>query len=330
MTPDVVGADGRLVYDFSLLDEAAGLDWELLPEYAAELRPKDFTGYDAVVVFKPQLTAASLAGVERIALVARLGVGVDNIDVEACSRQGILVSITPDSVRRPMASGAMAFVLALAHRLFEMDQHVRDGGWDRFRHVGTGLDGATLGLLGIGNVGRDLCSLASPFGLRLIACDPYAAPLAGVDFVDFDTLLAESDFLVVSCPLTDETFHLLDAGRLARMKPTAFLVNIARGPIVDQAALTDALRERRIAGAALDVFEAEPIARDDPLLALDNAILAPHAIGLTDELFRLGGRSVSRSILAVAAGETPKYLLNREILERDDVRARLAGYRSEA
>jgi phosphoglycerate dehydrogenase-like enzyme len=185
-------------------------------------------------------------------------------------------------------------------------------------------------LLGVGNVGRGLCTLAAPFGLRLIACDPYAAPLAGVELVDLDTLLAESDFLVVSCPLTGETFHLLDAGRLARMRPTAFLVNIARGPIVDQAALTEALRDRRIAGAALDVFEGEPVAPGDPLLALDNVILAPHAVGLTDELFRLAGRSVSRSILAVAAGETPQYVLNREILERDDVRARLAGYRPEA
>lgn len=326
VTRDVLGVDGGIAYDFSLLDDAAGVEWELLPEYAAELRPKDLAGYDAVVLFKPQVTAASLAGVVRLALVARLGVGVDNIDVEACSRHGVLVSITPDGVRRPMASGAMAFLLALAHRLFEMDRHVREGGWDRFRHVGTGLDGATLGLVGVGNVGRDLCTLATPFGLRLIACDPYAAPLAGVELVDLDTLLAEADFVVVSCPLTDETFHLVDAGRLARMKPTAFLVNIARGPIVDQAALTEALRERRIAGAALDVFEAEPIAPGDRLLALDNVILAPHAIGLTEELFRLGGQSVSRSILAVAAGEAPQYLLNREILERADVRARLAGY----
>jgi phosphoglycerate dehydrogenase-like enzyme len=328
VTRDVVGADGTLVYDLSLLDEAAGIEWELLRDYVEELHPDDLAGYDAVIVFKPQVTAASLAGVERLALVARLGVGVDNIDVEACSQHGVLVTITPDGVRRPMASGAIAFLLALAHRLFEMDLHVREGGWDRFRHVGTGLDGATLGLLGVGNVGRDLCALAEPFGLRRIACDPYAGRLDGIELVDLDTLLAESDFLVVSCPLTDETFHLLDAGRLARMKPTAFLVNIARGPIVDQAALSEALRERRLAGAALDVFEEEPIAAGDPLLALDNVILAPHAVGLTDELFRLAGRSVSRSILAVAAGEAPQHLLNREVLERDDVRARLADYPS--
>jgi phosphoglycerate dehydrogenase-like enzyme len=326
VTPDVVGADGTIAFDFSPLDEAAGVEWELLAEYADELRPDDLAGYDALVLFKPLVTRASLAGLERLALVARLGVGVDNIDVEACTDHGLLVTITPDSVRRPMASGAIAFVLALAHRLLEMDRHVRDGGWERFLHVGTGLHGATLGLLGLGNVGRDVCVLAEPFGVRVIACDPYVAPLAGVELVDLDTLLAESDFLVVSCPLNDETFHLLDAGRIARMKPTAFLVNIARGPIVDQAALTEALRERRLAGAALDVFEEEPIAADDPLLALDNVVLAPHAVGLTDELFRLGGQSVSRSILAVAAGEVPAHLLNPGVLERDDVRARLSGY----
>jgi phosphoglycerate dehydrogenase-like enzyme len=255
-----------------------------------------------------------MAGESPLRLVARLGVGVDNIDVDACTAAGVLVTVTPDSVRRPMASGAMAFVLALAHRLPEMDRHVREGGWDRFAHVGLGLRGRTLGIVGLGNVGRELATLASGFGLELVASDPFVSQAAGVELRELDELLAEADFVVVTCPLTPETRHLLDARRLALMRPTAYLVNVARGPIVDGAALADALRRRAIAGAALDVFENEPPGSEDPLLALDNVILAPHAVGLTDELFRLGGESVSRAVLAVSQGRLPEFPLNPEAL----------------
>jgi phosphoglycerate dehydrogenase-like enzyme len=138
----------------------------------------------------------------------------------------------------------------------------------------------------------------------------------GIELRDLDELLAEADIVVVTCPLTPETHHLLDARRIALMRPSAYLVNVARGPIVDGAALAAALRGRAIAGAALDVFEEEPLPAGDPLLGLDNVILAPHAVGLTDELLCLGGRSVSRAILAVAEGRVPEFPLNPEALER--------------
>jgi D-3-phosphoglycerate dehydrogenase len=211
----------------------------------------------------------------------------------------------------------MAFVLALAHRLTEMDRHVRAGGWDRFAHIGMGLNGRTLGIVGLGNVGRELAFLAAPFGLELLAADPFVTePPSGIELRPLDALLVAADFVVVTCPLTEETYHLLDARRLALMKPTAYLVNIARGPIVDGAALADALAAGRLAGAALDVFEPEPVRPDDPLLALDNVILAPHAIGLTDELFRLGGQSACRAVLAIAEGRVPEFPLNPAVLER--------------
>ena len=214
-----------------------------------------------------------------------------------------------------MASGAMAFVLALAHRLLEMDRLMRSGGWDRFAHIGTGLQGRTLGIVGLGNVGRELAGLARPFGLRIAAADPYVEAADGIELRPLDELLADADFVVVTCPLTPDTYHLIDARRLALMKPTAFLVNVARGPIVDGRALADALRERRIAGAALDVFEQEPVDPDDPLLALDNVVLAPHAVGLTDELMRLGGQSASRAVLAVRDGGMPEFPLNPAALD---------------
>jgi phosphoglycerate dehydrogenase-like enzyme len=321
---DVLGADGRCPYDFSLLDGAAGIERAWM-RGEGELSAEDVSPYDAIVLFHAVVTAATLDGADPPALVARLGVGVDNVDVDACTARGVVVTVTPDAVRRPMAVGAMAFVLAVAHRLPEMDRHVRAGGFDRFAHVGMGLEGRTLGIVGLGNVGRELATLAAPFGLRIVAADPFLAeaPL-GVELLSLDDVLAACDVVVLTCPLTPDTFHLLDAARLSRMKPGAYLVNIARGPIVDQQALTEALRSERLAGAALDVYEHEPIDPGDPLLALDNVIFAPHAIGLTEELFRRAGESASRSVLAVAAGQVPEHVLNRDVLEGEAARARLS------
>jgi len=312
VTEDIRGDDGNPVYDLSLLDESPHASWEWMSG-AHELSPADLEPFDAILLFHPKITAAGLQGAERLRLIARLGVGVDNVDVPACTAARVLVTTTPDSVRRPMASGAMAFILALAHRLPERDRHVRSGGWDRFAHIGIGLDGRTLGILGLGNVGRDLVGLAAPFGLRIIAHDPFVTVAPdGVELCTLETLLETADIVVVACPLTAETRHLLNAERLATMKSTAYLVNIARGPIVDGAALADALRAGRLAGAGLDVFEREPVDPDDPLLTLENVITAPHAVGLTDELFRLGGISVSRAVLDVHAGRMPEFPLNPE------------------
>jgi D-3-phosphoglycerate dehydrogenase len=312
VTSDIRGSDGQPVYDLALLDGAEGVDWEWMRGEGV-LDPDDLAGYDAIVLFHPEVRAESLRGVERLQLVARLGVGIDNIDIPPCTAAGVLVTVTPDAVRRPMASGAMAFLLALAHRLPERDRHVRAGGWDRFAHVGTGLEGRTLGLIGLGNIGREIVSLATPFGMHILAADPFlAVSPAGVESVPLEELLARSDFVIVTCPLNDDTFHLLDDSRLRSMKPTAYLVNVARGPIVDGRALADALESGRLAGAALDVFESEPVLEDDPLLGLDNTILAPHAIGLSDELFRLGGASVARAVLDVSEGRMPRYPVNPE------------------
>lgn len=320
VTRDIRRDDGTTVYDLSLLDEA-GVHWEFLVETVRVLRAGDLDGYDAVVCFMPRAPRESIASADRLKLIARLGVGYDTVDVDACTEHGVLVTITPDGVRRPMASAAMTFVLMLAHRIPEKDRHVRAGGFDRFLHPGTGLTGRTLGLVGVGNVGTDLVGLAQPWGMRIVAHDPYSAPPAGVEPVDLETLLRESDFVVLLCPLTDETRRLIDGERLDLMKPTAYLVNVARGPIVDQQALTNALREQRIAGAAVDVYEQEPVDPKDPLLALENIVLTPHAVGLTDEIFRASGESACRSVIAVAEGRIPQYVVNREVLSHP----RLAG-----
>jgi phosphoglycerate dehydrogenase-like enzyme len=321
VTRDVVRPDGTTVYDLSALG-APGVQLDELPEHARDLTAEHLAGFDAVLLFSPRVNAAALSGDDRPLLLARIGVGYDNVDVAACTERGVLLTITPDAIRRPMAQGAMAFVLALAHRLPELDRHVRQGGWNRFAHIGMGLEGKTLGLVGLGNVGRDLVGLALPFGLRILACDPYASDApAGVELAPLEQVLAEADFVVIACPLNDETRHLIDAERLALMRPEAYLVNIARGGIVDQPALVAALAERQIAGAALDVFEQEPIAVDDPLLAFENVIVSPHGIGLLDHTFRVGGQSACEAVLAVAAGRVPRHVVNPAALEHPRLRA---------
>jgi len=320
VTWDIRREDGSPIHDLALLDAAPEIEWEFLGD-GDEIGDAD--GYHALIVFSPKVTRATVTEAGHLVLVARLGVGYDRVDVDACTEHGVLLTITPDGVREPMASGAMAFVLALAHRLLEKDQSVRNGVWERFAHVGPGLDGRTLGLVGLGNLGHAIARLAAPFGLRIVAADPYVETADGAELVDLETLLREADFVVVVCPLTDETRHLVNAERLALMKRSAFLINIARGPIVDQAALAEALRERRLAGAALDVFEEEPLAPEDPLLRLDNVLLAPHAIGLTEEIFRGCGQSASRAVLDVAAGRVPRYLVNPGVLAHPRVAGRL-------
>ena len=190
--------------------------------------------------------------------------------------------------------------------------------------------GLTLGSVGMGNIGAEMFRLARPLDMRFIAHDPYADPALaadlGVTLTDPDSVFREADFLCVNCPLSDETHHLVNQDRLGLMKPTAFLINTARGPIVDQAALTKALREGGIAGAGLDVFEQEPSDADEPLLTLDNVIVTPHALCWMDQLFAGSGAADVRAVLAVMAGRIPDGIVNRNVVDRPGWRARLAGY----
>jgi D-3-phosphoglycerate dehydrogenase len=333
VTRDFLKPDGTLGFGaigLELLDQAPGLEWEFLAENTPELGPEQVRGYDALLVLAPRITAATLAGADRLAVLARFGVGYDNVDIDACTGQGVLVTITPDGVRRPVAAAVMTLVLALSHRLLVKDQLTRAGRWaEKLHYMGMGPTGRTLGVIGFGNIGREVFRLAAPFGMRHLAHDPHVDPAAaagsGVDLVDLETLLREADFVAICCALTPETHHLINAPRLALMKETAYLVNVARGPIVDQAALTAALAAGRIAGAGLDVFEAEPVDPADPLLRMDNVILAPHAICWTDECFLGNGRSACESILDVAGGRVPRHVVNRAALEHPRLRERLAG-----
>jgi phosphoglycerate dehydrogenase-like enzyme len=334
LTRDFLREDGTIGWgDIGLgaLDEADGLKWEFLPAGGQELTAEQVSSYDALIVLAPRVGPATVEGAERLAVVARFGVGYDNVDVEACTRNGVALTITPDGVRRPVAASILALLLALSHRLLIKDRMARDGRWEeKLDHMGTGLTGRTLGSVGLGNIGREMFALARPLEMRHLAHDPYAtsemAAEAGAELVGLEELLGASDFVTINCALTPDTHHLLDAGRLGLMKRSAFLINTARGQIVDQAALTGALVGGRIAGAALDVFEKEPADPEDPIFSLPNVICAPHALAWTDELALGNGRSACGSVLAVAAGRVPDNVVNAKVLDSPRWRKKLARF----
>jgi phosphoglycerate dehydrogenase-like enzyme len=286
--------------------------------------------FDALILLMPRFAAESVHPNGRLGLVARFGVGYDNVDTEACTKAGIALAITPDGVRRPVAVSIITLMLALTGKLMIKDRLTREGpeGFARRAdHMGVGLVGRVLGSIGIGNIGAELFRLAKPYDMKFIAHDPFAdrqvAAELGIELVDLETLFRRSDVLAVNCPLTAETRHLVNAQRLALMKPTAYFINTARGPIHDQKALTEALQARRIAGAGLDVLEQEPPSIEDPILKLDNVILAPHALCWTDQCFAGNGAADIRAVMSVMKGEEPRGVVNRAVLSSPAWKSRL-------
>lgn len=298
-------------------DPLPWLDWEYFSAESPIIAPEQIAGYDAIVSLGVRYPAETLARAERLAVIARWGVGYDTIDIPAATEHGVLVCITPPAVRRPVAEGIMALLLAITKRIPAKDRIVRTGTWERIPEtMGVALAGRTLGSIGVGNIGAEFFRLVKPFDLgRTLAADPYVTPdgasKLGVELVELDTLLRESDFVVVNCPLTAETFHLIGEAQLRSMKPTAFLVNTARGPIIEEAAIVRALTEGWIAGAALDVFEEEPLPLPHPLAELDNVILAPHAIAWTDQMARDNSIIACENVLSVLRGEIPQFTVDR-------------------
>jgi phosphoglycerate dehydrogenase-like enzyme len=319
VTRDLLRPDGSLVFapiDLDALDRP-GLVRSFLDEDRRELTADQLRDLDALFHFSPTVSASSLDGVERLALIARHGVGLDFIDLDACTARGIAVTITPAGVTRAMASAAVALVLALSHRLVPRHEHLVAGRWSegRFDQLGLGLTGRTLGVVGYGRIGREVVRLLRPWELRVLVAQRSDPRDPDVEHVPVDILLEEADVVVVAAALTPETHHLLDAEGIARMKPTALLVNVSRGPIVDQAALAKALREGRLAGAGLDVFDPEPVDPADPILTAQGFVGAPHALGYWDELFRRCVADACSAILDVAAGRVPANVANTNVLE---------------
>ncbi len=338
LSADFVRSDGTPAFpsfDLRPLDADPRIEWAYVPVTDGRIAAADMAGFDALILLAGRFDAGSFPGDGQLALVARFGVGYDNVDVGACTAHDVALVITPSGVRRPVAVAIMTFVLALSGKLLIKDGLTRAGreGWDRRgAHMGIGLVGKTLGSIGLGNIGAELFRLAAPFGMSFVAHDPFADPTIardlGVELVSLDEVFRRSDFVCINCPLSQETRGLVDATRLSLMKPTAFLINTARGPIVDQTALTEALTAGRIAGAGLDVFESEPSDASDPLFGLENVIVTPHSLCWTDQCFADIGAADVRAVQAMIEGRVPEGIVNREITANERWLAKLAAYRT--
>lgn len=268
---------------------------------------------DVVVAAGVRVDGALLARMPRCRLLTTPYVGYDHLDVAAAAARGILVANNPDGVTEEVANHALALILALNRGLFPMDRFVRVGAWPERRYPALELHrpGAqTLGIVGLGAIGRLVAERARPFGYRLVSSDPFVAPEVaaslGVTLLPLDDLLRQSDVVTLHVLLSDATRGLLSAERLARMKPGAVLINTCRGPVVDEAALVEALRSGHLAGAGLDVFETEPLPQGSPLLAMEQVILTPHAANLSVEGHREQRRRAGEIARSVALGGLPE------------------------
>ncbi len=321
ITNDAIDGEGNFIAPgpgLSLLDDMPGVEYEVFPEMRQEVTPQQIERYDMVCSLTPKWTAASLKDNDRLLSVHRFGVGYDMIDVPALTEAGVALFLTRDAVRRPVAAAILAFVLALSTRMTLKDRLIREGRWaERARHHGIGLVGRTLGVIGVGNIGHEVFRLAMPLDMQHIGCDPYITQESvsdvNVKLVDMDTVLNESDFLSICCPLNEETRHLIGEQELRKMKPTSFLINMARGPIVDEQALIRALAAGWIEGAGIDVFEQEPTPASNPLLSMDNIILAPHSLAWLDQTFTGQWDSILEQIHVLRRGTVPAGLLNTEV-----------------
>lgn len=272
-------------------------------------------GYDALVVrSQVQVDAEALAAASRLRVVGRAGVGVDNIDVVAATARGVVVVNAPTANTVAAAELTLALVHALARNVAAADASLRRGEWRRAELVGNELRGRTMGIVGLGKIGLAVADRARALELSLLGNDPYLDMAVGaghgVRHVEMAELLRESDIITLHVPLNESTRRLINADTLALMKPSAFLVNVARGGLVDEAALAAALSDGRLAGAAVDVFEREP-PTDSPLLAAPNTVLTPHLGASTREAQTRAGTEVAEQVLAALAGRRPLHAVNQ-------------------
>jgi D-3-phosphoglycerate dehydrogenase len=299
------------------VDERPGLDRDA---YAALL-----PDYDALVVrSQVQVDAALIAAGRRLVVIGRAGVGVDNVDLEAATRAGIVVVNAPTGNTIAAAEQTLALLYAVARKVAAADASVRRGEWKRSQFTGVELRGRTLGIVGLGKVGQAIAVRARAMEMTVLGVDPFVsaeqAANYGVELVDLPTVLGRADALTVHVPLNRATRGLIGAAELARMKPDAIVLNVARGGIVDEAALAAALTEGRLGGAGIDVFEHEPPV-DSPLLGAPNIVLTPHLGASTAEAQVLVSEEVAGQILDVLAGRSARYAVNAPLLTPETARA---------
>lgn len=302
----------------------SGLDIDLVrlqTRVPEELIPQ-VADADALIVQWATINRKVVAAMTRCKVISRYGIGVDMVDLQAAGEHGIPVANVPDFCMEEVSDSTIGFIFDLARRTVFLDRYVRAGGWGSSRPLPSWppprLRGQTLGIVGLGNIGRAVASKAACLGLTVLATDPYLTPAQaaelGVELVSLDDLLRRADFVTVHCPLNDETRGLIGAAQLASMKPTACLINMARGPVVVQAALYEALANGAITAAALDVLEQEPPDPHDPLLQLDNVIITPHSSSGSVEAVLQLRRDTAQNVVDMLSGRLPRSIVNRTAL----------------
>ena len=323
VSADLFGKDGMPCFDPSILSAVsthADIEMTIMEQGKTHLTAKDAETFDAVYLMLERAEGKRIDCPDRrLKLIARHGVGFDTIDLSEMTRLGIIVTNTPVAVRRPVATMAITMLLSLSHRLIEKHNLTRAGRWaENADFMGTGLSGKVLGVLGAGSIGAEILKLVAPFDMKLIACDPNVdeASLAALNTkkVDAEELFSSSDFVIIATALSKETYHYVDAQKLALMKTDASLINVARGPVIHEPDLIDALQRGRLKAAALDVFETEPVEPDNPLLRMDNVITTSHSLCWTDECFDNIARDGLGSVLSFVEGNIPRYVVNKEVL----------------
>ncbi|MDR0911264.1 MAG: phosphoglycerate dehydrogenase [Methanobrevibacter sp.] len=295
------------------LEEVADVvvDTKITPEELA----KTINQYDAIVIrSRTKLTKEIIDNADNLKIIARAGVGVDNVDVDAATSKGIMVVNTAESTTVTVAEHAMGLMLASARKIAIADKSVKDNKWEKSKFMGTELKNKTLGVLGMGRIGSQVINRCKAFEMDAIAYDPYLPPEAvkdvGVELIeDVKDVLKQADFITIHVPLTPETRNLIDEEEFEIMKDDAFIINCARGGIINEDALFTALKENKIGGAALDVYEVEP-PKDSKLFELDNIVLTPHIAASTKEAQRDAAIIAADEIVEVFKGKTPKNVLN--------------------
>ncbi len=275
---------------------------------------------DAILARLGTVTATVMEGASRLRIIARHGVGVDAVDLAVATRRGVVVTTTGSENAAAVAEYAFALLLALVRKVVDADSSMRGGDWSREPLIGMELEGRTLGIVGYGAIGRRVARLAAAFGMRVLAFDPAIGDArdANIELTTLDDLLQRSDVVTLHTRLTAETTRQIDARALAQMKHGAVLINTARGEVVDESALIEALSSGALGGAALDTYEREPLPADSPLRRLPNVVLSPHVAGQTDAALVRVAISAAQAILDEFAGRRPRHVYNPEVY---DVRA---------